>query len=392
MPDQNAETVIHTKSAESERPLDLLAKRVDLLEIASHEKTRPWYRQPSTIVAVIALLISLVTTIYTQSASKQESIRSKKEELRKLVLNLIEVHQSMRKRVVSPDGQDPQAVVFQHRVLLRSALRLVKQIPDEVSSSEYVILSQEVQTVGETSEAERYLRKAVDASASTLEKAQTLIWLGNFYFEFGPKHSLDKGRDAFQRAGQSLEQQLDPYAIDLRGLTFETWAATELRNGFISQANAKLEQARTIYTTLPKDFPYRAARLEDLDRRVKTIVVSAGPESSLLGGLKPPEDVNRALQQLSSDDLRAIAEQDGGSIFSSDGNDESENHKQKQHYERLAAVGLVTFLSSADVKAAGKEDNTHFDYGVTTTDLYDKTREFIFTALTQTLTNAKLSH
>jgi tetratricopeptide (TPR) repeat protein len=391
MPNQDAETVIHAKSEESERPLDLLAKRVDLLEIASHEKNRPWYRQPSTIVSVIALLVSLGATIYSQSASKQESIRSKKEELRKLVLNLIEVHQSMRNGVVSP-SQDPQAVVFQHRVLLRSALRLVKQIPDEVSSSEYVILSSEVQTLGETSEAERCLRKAVDASASTLEKAQTLIWLGNFYFKFGPRHSLDKGRDAFQRAAQSLEQQSDPYAIDLRGQAFETWAAAELRNGFIEQANAKLEQARTIYTTLPKDFPYRAARLGNLDRRVKTIVVSVGPESPLLGGLKPPEDVGRVLQQLSSDDLRAIAEQDGGSVFSRDGNDESENHKQKQHYERLAAVGLVTFSSNVDVKAAGKKDNTHFDYGVTTTDLYNKTREFIFTALTQTLTNAKLSH
>lgn len=119
MPDQDDGNEIKNQESPDD-PLHLLAKRVDLLEIASHEKQRPWYTQPSTVVAIVALLVSLGTTMYTQRASKQETIRSKKEELRKLTLNLIEIRQSMLKGIASPDGPDSQAGPLQ-QLLLQSS-------------------------------------------------------------------------------------------------------------------------------------------------------------------------------------------------------------------------------------------------------------------------------
>lgn len=391
MPDQDPNLVGDQGSLD--RSVRILAQRVDLLEIASHEKHRPWYKQPSVILSVVALLVSLGTTIYTQRASKQETIRSRKEELRKLTINLVELRQLIIKGMTSPDGQELQSGSIQQRVILGSALRLAGQIPkEEVSAYQYSILAQELQAAGETSEAERYFRAAVDTSGSTFEKTQALMWLGIFYFGFGPKQSFENGRDAFGRAAQPLEQQSDPYAIDLRGLTLETWAGIEFQYGFVAQGNAKLEEARAAYSKLPQNFPYRATRLDDLDRRVKRTGGSFGGPLLTRGELKPPDDVARALQQLSSDDLREIAEQEGGTTYGSFGNDETENRKEKEHYDRLVATGLAKYLSNADVQAHAKEEKTHFDYGFTTTDLYDKTREFVFTALLQSLANAQLSH
>jgi len=48
--------------------VDTLRQRVDLLEVSSQEKRKPWYRQPSNIVAIIALLVSIASTIYSQTA------------------------------------------------------------------------------------------------------------------------------------------------------------------------------------------------------------------------------------------------------------------------------------------------------------------------------------
>jgi hypothetical protein len=216
-----------------------------------------------------------------------------------------------------------------------------------------------------------------------------------YYFTPGPKQDFGKGRAAFQRATQAIERESDPYSIHTRALTWETWAAVEFQRGFTAQGTVKLEEAGKLYKQLPLDYPFRAHLVDDLDRRVRNAGPGAHTTSTSGFALAAPDDVSRVLQQLSADDLRAIAESDlgdGGTVLITIGNDNSQNHDQRQQYERFVASGLATFMSDMDVKAAGKKDKTHYDYGVQTTALYAKTREFLFTALSEALASAQMPH
>src|SRR5260370_42338500 len=102
-----------------EESLNTIRQRVDMLEVSSQEKRKPWYRQPSNIVAIIALLVSISSTFYSQSASKQETIRSKKEELRKLLVNLIDLRRSVLQARGSPDSWKIQSASEQQGLYLQ---------------------------------------------------------------------------------------------------------------------------------------------------------------------------------------------------------------------------------------------------------------------------------
>ncbi len=105
----------------SEESLEILRKRVDSLELTSQEKHKTWYRQPSTVLAIVALLVSIGSTFYSQTASKQETIRSKKEELRKLTLSLIDLRQSVSKGSPSPESVEVQSAGRQQGVYLQAS-------------------------------------------------------------------------------------------------------------------------------------------------------------------------------------------------------------------------------------------------------------------------------
>src|SRR5438445_2732835 len=130
-----------TDTPTTEPPIELLRQRLDALEVAAHEKKKSWYRQASTILSVIALVVSVATTAYTQFSSSQEAIRSKKEELRKLVIGLVEIRQDFMKSQPLPMSGDSQLLKAKQGVYLQAADRLVLQIPKEVSSYEYTVLA-----------------------------------------------------------------------------------------------------------------------------------------------------------------------------------------------------------------------------------------------------------
>ncbi len=92
------------------------------------------------------------------------------------------------------------------------------QIPDEVSSYEYGILAEELESVGEVARAEDYFQRAVNASTSNFDRAQALRSLAIFYFTPGAKQNLAEGRKAFGRAAESFKGQSDAYSTQVKAL------------------------------------------------------------------------------------------------------------------------------------------------------------------------------
>lgn len=367
-----------------EDPLVLVRQRVDLLEISSQEKRRPWFRQPSNVVAIVALAVSIASTFYSQVASKQETIRSKKEELRKLVIGLVDLRQSVMKARASPESEEVQSASRQQGVYLQAAQRLVRQIPGEVSSKEYSVLAEELESAGEFADADDYFQKSVTASSSSFERAQALRALAIYYFTPGAKQDLVKGRAAFERATEAIKGQSDPYSIHVQALNYEAWAAREFQHGFAANATVKLEEARRLYKQLPPDYPMRAYLQDGLDRRVKDAGMQARPAFARGSMANTPQEISEVFQRLTADDLRMIVESDlddGGTALITRGKDKTKNENDRRQYERLVTAGLATFMSDADVRQAAKKEGTHYDYGIRASALYAKTRDFLFATL-----------
>lgn len=177
-----------------EELIAFLTLRVDSLELASKEKQKPWYRQPSVILSVAALILSVVTTVYIQATTNQETIRAKKEELRKLVIALVELHQEARKSLTSPMDGGGQLLTAKQGVYLQAADRLVQQLPRDVSSYEYLILANEHGSSGDSDKAEKYFSEAAIIGTTPLDRAQSLRMLAVAHFSPGPRQNFEKGR------------------------------------------------------------------------------------------------------------------------------------------------------------------------------------------------------
>src|ERR1700686_4567719 len=72
---------------ELQSDLKLLRDRVDQLQLDAHEKDRPWYRHVSTVLSVLALLVSLITFVLGQHFEKK---RAEQDQLTGVITKLID--------------------------------------------------------------------------------------------------------------------------------------------------------------------------------------------------------------------------------------------------------------------------------------------------------------
>src|SRR5437016_6285263 len=78
------------ESFNTEEQLDSL-RRIALLEKAVQELGKPWYRNVRTVITGIALLLSIVSFVYTYFGKNADEIRLKREELRKSIIAIVDL-------------------------------------------------------------------------------------------------------------------------------------------------------------------------------------------------------------------------------------------------------------------------------------------------------------
>ena len=63
---------------ELESDLKILRDQVDLLQISTSERNKPWFKDTSSMISILAVLLSVFTFFYSQLSQNAEEIRSKK--------------------------------------------------------------------------------------------------------------------------------------------------------------------------------------------------------------------------------------------------------------------------------------------------------------------------
>jgi hypothetical protein len=272
----------------------LLRDQIDQLQVASNEPKRPWYKDWSIISSLVALAFSIVSFYISDSSSKAQETRAKKEELRRLVGELLAIQDDFNSRIIKITAPDER--IFASSLLnakknihLESAELLANDLGDKVSPSELAILAREELNQSNFAKAETFFTRASSVASNSTSKAVALRDLGIFYSQSTPLRDMNKARLKLGEAVFTTLSFMDDYSLYTTGFTYEAWGDMERGNGFQIAAREKYELAREYYGKInPNNFTGRWA-LEAMDRK-QVAASKLSPVPSTAAGSSPPFD------------------------------------------------------------------------------------------------------
>jgi hypothetical protein len=270
---------------ELQHDISLLRDQVDALQIAAAEKKRPWYRDHSVLLSLLALLFSTVFSIFSvyqavqqnqiEASDKAREIeRSKLEGLRQFMLQLA----TIRADEIQDQGTIAQSnpVLFnqrssvrnlQRQIILESADAIAAVVKDSVSAQVYNALAFEHSTDGRYQDAERYYIAAMKASAdSGNSMLVSLQGLAGLYMT--PQSSIadvQKGRQYYHRAMEILARQSDETSHYRQAQVYMQFAWMEVTNGNRTEAAELIRTAREHIAALNPQNPARRQLTASID-------------------------------------------------------------------------------------------------------------------------------
>lgn len=226
------------------------------------------------ISALIGAFVgALLTGIFAWRLHKVEQDRNKREELRNIVTQLIDIRDKMNIEVASIENDAKRenasiALNNKRQIYLEAALNLIQEIPKQVQSSEYIFLAYEFMLDANFKIVEDFFKRAIRASRSVLAKSTALRAAGIFYFSPGAHRNFDLGRKYFKESVDLFSNPSDPYSLYLLGYNYETWGLQELANGFEAEGRTKIDNAKKYYRDLPNNYPLKSS-LKALDDKAQ---------------------------------------------------------------------------------------------------------------------------
>jgi hypothetical protein len=243
-------------ASETEDALRLLKQEIDALQVHVLQIDKPWYKQASSIVAVLALTFSLFTTHLSYDRDRRLDQQANRAELRSLIQRLtalprenFELLQKYKDDAAAA-GQFSGFITSESVVLTNQALDIMQRIPDLVSASETLAVAGALVTSGRIADARRLTQRAAqDARASALEIIAAYRNLGWHAFANG---QVEEGRRQFQSALDAFSGRADqasPQFINYTHTFTEMyWAQQEVLTLHCDAAADHLRRADELYT------------------------------------------------------------------------------------------------------------------------------------------------
>jgi hypothetical protein len=254
--------------------MDLVRQQIAELQIASAEKSKPWYREPSSFLSLVAIVASIITFVISQGSQEVQDVRARKEQLETLLTNLLALQTELAdsaKTISDPlDFERHSAMLNQKNLIyLEEAELLVDQLGNNVSSSEYNALASDMLMNSNFKMAEAYFARGVGAAKDDLSRAIAFRSLAQFYFMPSQFRNFDLGRKTFQESVDAMkDSQGDDYSKYVVGFTYEAWGWAEKSNGFPDEGGKMLERAQKFYTDLSVLNPLRQRALQSYFSRM----------------------------------------------------------------------------------------------------------------------------
>jgi hypothetical protein len=214
--------------------VEVMKREVDALQIAVTGQKKPWYRNVSTLIAVLALLFSFGTTYVSYRRTEAQDVQSTRQELRGLLQRLAALPKE-NLELAKRYKDDPGAVNFagslisqEITLLSRQAAELAKKLPKgTVSATEYYAIGVGFQTTYNFKSEKEFLDLSIENAKDFNDEIAALRTSANLEFIGGHPEA---GRVEYQKALNIFAkyQGYDTYTINSTDIWTElSWASSE---------------------------------------------------------------------------------------------------------------------------------------------------------------------
>jgi hypothetical protein len=132
----------HSTTGDDGDAFGRLKQEVDALQVHILQLDKPWYQQAPSIVAVLALVFSLITTYLSYDRDRRLDRQADRTELRSLIQRLTALPRENFELVQKYKDEPAAAVQFsgfilnENLILTNQAVDIIRRIPGLVSASE----------------------------------------------------------------------------------------------------------------------------------------------------------------------------------------------------------------------------------------------------------------
>ena len=251
--------------SEFQHEIKVLRERVDDLQIKAAEKRSVWYKQPSLLISIAALLVSTSTTIGTlvfQDRAKNLA------DLQQLTMDIVDTNKQALDIDYSKDpakaGQISSMYNNKRQIMIARAMDLMRRLHSVPPDVLLTIGSQE-QMDGLLDQAESMYQRAAEQNSSKMAKLTAYRSLGMLYMLPGTGvRNLDRGRQQFAALIALLGDNKDDASIWLRAQNYQAWGDMEFVNDQVPQGMQAYAQAEQWFNALPLANASRLTALNSL--------------------------------------------------------------------------------------------------------------------------------
>ncbi|MGZ6109613.1 MAG: hypothetical protein ACXWND_15690 [Gemmatimonadaceae bacterium] len=270
--------------------LALLKREIDALKIAYNAQHAPWYKNPSTLISIVALAFSFGTTFVSYVRTHSQDIQSSRVELRGLLQRLAAMP---RENVEAAKKFGPDAAALaaigsslnqENALLARQAAEIAGKIPSEyVSATEYYAIAVALQSAYNLDSAKALFTKAIDVAKDMNDRVAGLRSRASLLFTTGQPNA---GRVDYQRALNVFAEfgiNYDEYTKKSTHIWTELqWAFSEAGIGSRDTALQHIASAENYLSGL---IPSPGADLlRNQVLQAKSMIFASGPPGQMPGG------------------------------------------------------------------------------------------------------------
>jgi tetratricopeptide (TPR) repeat protein len=208
-------------------------------------------------ISLLSLIFSVSIGVYNINRQKAEDIRSRKEEARQLIEKLIDLREDHDFRVMAIQDLNHRYRASvdngtKRNIVLKRLIKVIDQIPNDISSQEYRSIAWELNLNTENDLAAKYYQKALNASETILDKVLSLRSFARMQYQ--SLHNPQEGKHSYEEALLVLSKKTDPYMTYVNAETRLMMAYDELNYGDRKNGFSKAEEAKKLYSQLPESY------------------------------------------------------------------------------------------------------------------------------------------
>lgn len=250
-------------SPDIEGQIELIRNQVDLLQIESADKKKPWYKQVPIVISIISLMFSFalgtIGFIYQYSTKVEDDINKKIESLNEIMVNISDTRKDLSQKFNSSDKNNisgnmayANSINNKRCILIDKADKIINELiqkgcKSKIGYNVFISLGYEMFTDARYEEAEKYYKYGLEITSKYEDKSAertACSALGELYMIKGFKsYDISNGRSRFKQALNTITYENDQ-GHQHKGSLLLYHANCEYRNNNISEANALVKQAK----------------------------------------------------------------------------------------------------------------------------------------------------